>query len=182
LPGLEPRHTEAFFFIKKFGFERFNERLNLCVDLEKISKKTPPKELGNIKIRRATNNDKEELVPISFMPKLYQLSFWPIEIDISFQNKPISTFIALDKNSNKILGWASHSIHFPGSFGPTGVSKNSRGRGIGSLLLNWCLWDLKNCGHTYAKILWVEIDTAYFYSKSIGAYICETYWPMKKRI
>ncbi|MHA1490731.1 MAG: GNAT family N-acetyltransferase [Promethearchaeota archaeon] len=180
LPGLDPRHTEAFFFLKKQGFKKGTERINLCLNIEVIPRETPPLESEGYKIMRATLDDKEELVPLKFMPKIYQLSFWPEEIALSFQNDTITTFIAREPKESKIIGWASHSIHFPGSFGPTGVKKSSRGRGIGSLLLNWCLWDMKQVGVKKATIMWVEGDTIYFYLKSKGARICEFYWTMKK--
>lgn len=180
LPGLDPRHTEAFFFLKKHGFKKIGERINLCVNLENIEK--PPTELNRYKVSRATLNDKNELIPLAFMPKLYQLSFWPEEIEMSLHNESITTFIAREPKNGKIIGWASHSIHFPGSFGPTGVSKSARSKGLGTLLLNWCLWDIKQIGLKQAKILWVEGNTIYFYLKSRGAHICEIFWTMKKRI
>ncbi len=181
LPGLDPRHTEAFFFLKKQGFKKGTERINLCLNMEVIPRETPPLESEGYKIMRATLDDKEELVPLKFMPKIYQLSFWPEEIALSFKNDSITTFIAREPKENKIIGWASHSIHFPGSFGPTGVKKSARGRGIGGLLLNWCLWDMKQGGVKKTTIMWVEGDTIYFYLKSKTARICGFYWIMKKR-
>ena len=182
LPGLDPRHTEAFFFLKKQGFNKGREFIDLCVDLSSVSETQPPSEFNGYKIRRATINDEDELIPLKFMPKLYQFSFWPEEVKLSLQNDPISTFIASEPKREKIAGWASHSVQYPGSFGPTGVKKSERGRGLGSLLLKWCLWDLKNIGLKQCQILWVEEDTVYFYLKSIGARICKTYWLMNKKL
>ncbi len=181
-PGLDPRHTEAYFFLKKHGFKKSEERVNLCVNLDSIPINKPPDELKGFKVSRATFEDKKELVPIQFMSKLYQLSFWPEEIELSFANDPITTFIARDSSNSKIVGWATHTAHFPGSFGPTGVKKSLRGLGIGGILLSWCLWDIKQLGVKKAKILWVEDDTIYFYLKSKSAQICEFFWVMKKKI
>jgi ribosomal protein S18 acetylase RimI-like enzyme len=181
-PGLDPRLTEAFFFLKKHGFKKGIERINLCKSLGDISSERPPSAYKGYRVKRAEKSDEEELVRLSFMPKLYQWSFWPDEIILSFQNSPITTFIVIDLTSEKIIGWASHSIQFPGSFGPTGVKKSERGRGLGKLLLKWCLWDLKtNFDVDQMIINWVQENTTYFYSKSIGAYICGLYWTMKKR-
>ncbi|MHA1282750.1 MAG: GNAT family N-acetyltransferase [Promethearchaeota archaeon] len=181
-PGLDPRHTEAYFFLKKFGFRKGGERVNLCVDLTQLSDDEPLSIHKNFEIKRAELKDKEELVPLKFMPRAYRIGFWPLEVALSFNNDPISTFIARDTKSREIIGWASHSIQFPGSFGPTGVKKSVRGQGLGTILLDWCLWDLKQAGFKKAKILWVVGDTIYFYLKSRGAYICEFFWTMKKRI
>ncbi|MHA1689946.1 MAG: GNAT family N-acetyltransferase [Promethearchaeota archaeon] len=182
LPGLDPRHTEAFFFLRKHGFNRKGERLNLSVELEEFPAEAPPSRMGLIKISRATREDEAELVPLSFMPRMYQVTSWPVEVKMSFQNDPITSFIARDSRTNKIIGWATHSVSFPGSFGPTGVSKKYRGQGVGSVLLKWCLWDLKQKGLKRAIIRWVNLDTAHFYLKSVNAHISELYWPMQRRI
>ena len=181
-PGLDLRLTEAFFFLKKLGFKKKHERINLCVNLETFSYDEPPSEINGYKIRRINDNDRKELIPLHFMPKIYQKSFWPKEVASSFQNSPMSSYIAQDAKDNKILGFATHSVGFPGAFGPTGVNKKIRGLGIGSLLLKWCLWDLKNIGLKQCIIRHVREDTAYFYLKSVGAKICEVYWSMIIRI
>ncbi|MBY9017753.1 MAG: GNAT family N-acetyltransferase [Candidatus Lokiarchaeota archaeon] len=181
-PGLDPRQTEAFFFLKKQGFKKKHERINLCVNLEHFTSVKPPSELKGYKISRIVDEDKKELIPLSFMPAMYQKSFWPKEVASSFQNEPNSTFIAQDVTNDKILGFATHSVGFPGAFGPTGVNKKMRGLGLGSLLLKWCLWDLKQMGLKQCIIRYVREDTAYFYLKSVGARICEIFWTMERRI
>ncbi|MHA1437330.1 MAG: GNAT family N-acetyltransferase [Promethearchaeota archaeon] len=181
LPGLDPRHTEAYFFLKKHGFKKGVERNNLCVDLSNIPSNEPASRINGYKILRASYENREELVSLKFMPKAYQLSFWPEEIELTFQNNPITSFIVKDSN-DKILGWASHSAQFPGSFGPTGVKRSERGNGLGKILLKWCLWDIKQMGLAQAKILWVVGDTVKFYSKTTTARICEFYWTMKRRV
>ncbi|MGV9171529.1 MAG: GNAT family N-acetyltransferase [Promethearchaeia archaeon] len=180
-PGLDPRHTEAFFFLKKHGFKKKGERVNLCIDLNEVSEEKPKSHINGITISRAEPDEEDKIVPIKFMPKHYQLSFWPQEIRLSFRNDPITTIVAKNEQG-EIIGWASHSIHFPKSFGPTGVAKEARGQGLGTLLLDWCLWDIKRQGFEEAKIMWVVGDTIYFYLKSRGAHICEFFWPMQKRI
>ena len=181
-PGLDPRHTRAFFFLKKLGFRKGSERVNLSVDLTSISEEKLPNQKDEFMIERAREEDIENLAPLVFMDKKYRLSYWPQEIRLSFTNSPISTFIARDTKNNKIVGWATHSVGFPGCFGPTGVSRKVRGRGLGGLLLKWCLWDLKNQGNNECIIRWVGENTTYFYLKSVGARIGQIYWTMKKRI
>jgi len=180
LPGLDPRHTEALFFLKKHGFKKGTERVNLCVNLDDIPEKQPKTELEGFKVSRATPDDNKEL--FSYVKKHHGFGFWPEEVDLTFQNDPITTFIIRDNKTGKIEGWASHTVHFPGSFGPTGVSKKFRGKGLGALLLNWCLWDIKQLELKIAKIMWVTGNTVYFYLKSKNAHICEFFWIMKKRI
>ena len=119
----------------------------------------------------------------SGIDKKYRWSSWPIEIRMSFMNKPISTFVARDQTkNNQIIGWATYSVGFPGCFGPTGVSKKMRGQGLGTILLKWCLWDLKNQGINRCTIRYVSENTIYFYLKSVGARIGPIYWTVSKRI
>ncbi len=181
-PGLDPRHTEALFFLKKHGFQKGMERINLCVDLTNISEIQPLNIINGFEISRALPSDREELASLKFMPKGYRLGFWPEEIILSFKNDPITTFIAKENQTGKIIGWASHSVSFPGTFGPTGVKSGLQGQGIGGLLLKWCLWDLKQIGVKKCVIRWVSGNTPYFYLKSNGAHICEFYWTMRKII
>jgi predicted N-acetyltransferase YhbS len=181
-PGLDPRHTQAFFFLKKLGFRKGSERVNLSVDLTSMSEEKLPNQKEEFMIERAQENDIESLAPLEFMEKKYRMFYWPQEVRLSFTNSPISTFIARDTKNNKIVGWATHSVGFPGCFGPTGVSKKVRGNGLGGLLLKWCLRDLKNQGINECIIRWVGENTTYFYLKSVGARIGQIYWTMKKRI
>jgi mycothiol synthase len=180
-PGLDPRQTEALFFLKKHGFKKGKEKINLCINLETIMEEQPPSEVNGYLISRATLEDEEELVSLRFMPKLYRLGPWSNEIALSFQHQPVTTFIARDPKTRKILGWATHSVGFPGAFGPTGIERKNRGIGLGGILLKWCMWDLKQMGLKTCVVRWVRENTAYFYSKIIGARICEFYWEMKKR-
>jgi predicted N-acetyltransferase YhbS len=186
-PGLDPRHTEAYFFLKKHGFKKGYERNNLWIDLEEISEERPPSEFRGYKLSRATHEEKDEIIPLRFMSKIYQWGFWPDETELTFRNTPITTFIARNSN-NEVIGWASHNTLFCGgkqkesNFGPTGVKKSERGKGLGTVLLDWCLWDMKQMGLKQATIMWVTGKTVYFYLKSRGAHICEFYWPMKRKV
>jgi ribosomal protein S18 acetylase RimI-like enzyme len=181
-PGLSPKLTPALLFLKSLGFKKYEERINLKVDLNSLETYVLPKKLNTVEISRATLEDKEELISLKFMPWKYRMIFWADEIKSSFQNRPITTFVAKEKEENKIIGWATHSVSFPGSFGPTGVSKKYRKKGIGKLLLKWCVWDLKQSKVNPMIIRWIDKKTLSFYSKSIGAKVSEIYWALKRRI
>ncbi len=183
LPGLDPRHTEAYFFLRKLGFKKnFFERFrtDLEVDKRDFPKEEPLKEIKGYKISRALQKDKEETV--AFIKKYFGKGTWPEETLISFENDPSTTFIVRDINNYKLVGFATHSAQHPGSFGPTGVLRNLRGKGIGGLLLKWCLWDIKQMGIDKCIIKWVAGRTKYFYLKSAKARIFQIFWPMSRRI
>jgi GNAT superfamily N-acetyltransferase/N-acetylglutamate synthase-like GNAT family acetyltransferase len=174
-PGLDPRYTPAYFFLKTNGFKHYGERQNLGFAISDDMQE-PHRECNGMTITRATHEDLDATV--QFVGKTFT-GFWSEEIQLAFKNDPVSAFIAKD-SSGKIVGFAGHSIQFPGSFGPTGVLKTLRGKGLGGVLLKWCAHDLKNAGMNKMIIMWVEGDTMKFYSKSIGARVDQVFWTMQK--
>jgi GNAT superfamily N-acetyltransferase len=177
-PGLDPRYTPAVYFLEKNGFvKKPGERQNLIFPIPD-GYPTPPETIGEYSIARAT---KDEMEPLKAHILATSDGVWHQEATFSFQNDPISTFIARDREG-AIIGWACHSIGFPGSFGPTEVQHNLRGKGLGGALLRWCAWDIKQAGLDEMVIRWVDGDTVKFYSKAIGAHIGQFFWCMRKRL
>ncbi len=181
-PGVDVRHTPALYFLKSNKFNKRHERINLSVDLTSPSLAQPPEiRRGNYIFSRATVQDKGEL--IAFVQKHFGIGFWPQETALVFDNEPVTNFIARDATTSKLLGWASHSCNFSGSFGPTGVLKDLRGRGIGGVLLQWCMHDLKTTFKQKEMIIrWVTGNTVKFYSKAVDAYISQVFWVMRRHI
>jgi GNAT superfamily N-acetyltransferase len=177
-PGVDLRHTSLIYFLKKHGFKQFSNRYNLIFDLHNLTIQ-PSIEKKGYNFERITPENFEDL--FNFVHQHFSLGAWPEETKLSYKINPPSTFVA--KNSaNKIVGWASHSIDFPGTFGPTGVLKTLRGIGIGGELLKWCMWDMKQSGLKECVIRWVMGDTIKFYSKTLGAYIGQVFYTMAKRL
>jgi GNAT superfamily N-acetyltransferase len=177
-PGVDLRHTSLVFFFKKHGFRQFSYHHNLLYDVSQITY-TPKTEINGYTISRLTPAEFDSLT--AFVKKEFGLGAWPAETSLSYPMNPIPTFIAKD-NNGKIMGWASHSIDFPGTFGPTGVLKSLRGKGVGGELLKWCMYDMKHQGVKECVIRWVVGDTVKFYSKTLGAYIGQVFFPMAKRL
>ncbi|HOJ94734.1 MAG TPA: GNAT family N-acetyltransferase [Fervidobacterium nodosum] len=93
---------------------------------------------------------------------------WASETDMTFSNKPISSFIAIDTNKeNKIIGFACYDATVRGFFGPTGVDPDYRGKGIGTALLLACLYDMFNVGYAYAVI--GDAGPVDYYKKTVDA-------------
>lgn len=100
-----------------------------------------------IKIRRAIPPEKHRVlnwIENNFYPE------WRSEADVAFGKSPVGIFIAYQEK--KILGFACYDTTAKGFFGPTGVSENARGKGIGTVLLLKSLAALKECGYFYAII------------------------------
>ncbi len=180
--GVDVRHTPALFFFKTNKFHKWGQRINLSVDLTSPDLAQPPEtRRGNYVYSRATAQDKAEL--IAFVQKHHGIGSWPLETEMVFENDPITNFIARDATTGMLVGWATHSCSFIGSFGPTGVLKDLRGQGIGGVLLRWCMHDLKTTFKQNTMIIrWVTGNTVKFYSKAVGAYISQVFWVMGRRV
>ncbi len=177
-PGVDIRNTSLYFFLKKHGFKSHRAIFNLTVSLNAIDKKPVRNKHGYIYERVQPKDFKKTF---EFVKQHFPNNTWADEVNFSFKLQPPSTFIAKDEN-NEIVGWATHSQFFPGSFGPTGVNELLRGKGIGTELFLWCLWDIKQKGLDRCEIMWVEGNTVKFYSKTFGAYISPIFYPMYKKI
>jgi len=177
-PGVDLRHTSLFFFLQKHNFRTKKMRHNLRVNLESLEIK-PKNRHGDYSFERINENDFQSL--FNFVKKTFPEGVWAEEVALSFKLDPPTSFIAKDAQ-DKIIGWASHSHLFPGSFGPTGVLLSYRGKGIGSELLKWALWDMKQSDISEASIMWVVGDTVKYYSKVVGAYIFPVFVPMIKKL
>jgi N-acetylglutamate synthase-like GNAT family acetyltransferase len=178
LPGLDLRHTDLFFFLKRNWFKPKDLRQSLTVPLKNLALE-PKSEKKGIFFERIQQKDFNKLV--NFVEEYFGLSPWPDEVKLALNNDPPTIFIGKSQN-NKIIGWATHSVQYPSSFGPIGVLISQQGNGIGTELLKWCLWDIKKRGFDTCHIMWVGGRTAKFYSKTIDAYIFPVYYDMVKKL
>ncbi len=124
-----------------------------------------------IEIKRPLALDKNRV--ISYVREHFYEN-WANECDVAFSRIPISCFIAV--KDEEIVGFSAYDVTYRGFFGPTGVSKEYRGKGLGKVLLLKSLLAMKEIGYGYAIIGWV--DTAKnFYEKVVGAIPIEDSFP-----
>ena len=84
---------------------------------------------------------------------------------MGFSHQPIDVWVATDASG--LLGFACGDVTARGFFGPTGVLKTARGRGIGEALLFRTLEDLRDRGFAYAVI--GDPGPVDFYKKKLDA-------------
>jgi GNAT superfamily N-acetyltransferase len=104
---------------------------------------------------------------------------WRFEAGRAFDNDPATMFYAeVDGN---IAGFAAHDANNRGLgfFGPTGVARIHRGRGLGGRLLNASLTDLRRLGYQQAIIPWT--DAIDFYRKACGAELAHRFVTLSQR-
>lgn len=75
---------------------------------------------------------------------------WADECSVAFSHQPVSCFIATEKGT--ILGFACYESTCKDFFGPIGIAKHARRRGIGKALLLSCLHAMAASGYAYAII------------------------------
>lgn len=90
---------------------------------------------------------------------------WQSEVEVALTRQPVACFIAT--KDKKILGFACFDTTQRGFFGPTGVSEDARGLGLGKALLMKALEALREIGYAYAII--GGVGPREFYEKACGA-------------
>ncbi len=124
-----------------------------------------------ILIKRALPLDKGKI--LEYVKDTFSVG-WASECDVSFSNKPVSCYVAV--KDKEIIGFACYEATAKGFFGPTGVTANFRGKGLGKALLFKCLHSMKEEGYAYAIIGWVD-DALEFYKKTVNAQEIEDSFP-----
>lgn len=96
---------------------------------------------------------------------------WVGECTAALANNPPSCFIAIQHG--EIIGFACYNATGKGFFGPTGVLRESRGKGVGTALLLDSLLAMWNEGYGYAIIGWPAPDAVGFYERTVHAQLIE---------
>ena len=167
-PGvlMENEGTRAFF--RRRGFKEAQSTWNLEVELEGISPEA-----------EATRPSHADAVRVlSFVEREFG-RIWRFEAAKAFEREVPPAFITEERG--EITGFAVHDVNNRGLgfFGPTGVSKSMRGKGVGCRLLMSSLADMRRMGYARAVIPWT--DAREFYRKSCGAVPAHRFVTMQRR-
>jgi GNAT superfamily N-acetyltransferase len=154
-PGVlaEDEGARAFFLAR--GFDETATTWNLHVDLG------PFVEEG---VRRPSHEEAGRV--LEFVEREFG-RIWRFEAAKAFERELPPAYIA--EEGGELTGFAVHDVNNRGLgwFGPTGVAKSMRGRGVGGRLLLASLADLQRLGYARAIIPWT--DALEFYRKVCGA-------------
>lgn len=90
---------------------------------------------------------------------------WVSEVEVAMARQPVCCHIAT--RDSAVIGFACHDTTMRGYFGPTGVSEEARGLGVGKALLFKSLEALRELGFAYAVI--GGVGPREFYEKACGA-------------
>lgn len=92
---------------------------------------------------------------------------WSAECEAALAHHPPTCFIAVHRR--RVIGFACYDATAKGFFGPTGVLREWRGRGVGTALLLASLLAMWDDGYGYAAIGWPAADAIPFYERTVGA-------------
>ena len=114
--------------------------------------------------RRPTHDEAERV--LAFVEREFG-RIWRFEAAKAFEDETPRMFVTEDEG--EVTGFAVHDVNNRGLgfFGPTGVLRSVRGRGLGCALLLASLADLHRLGYERAVIPWT--DAIDFYRKCSGA-------------
>lgn len=167
MPGVPMNDDGTRAFFRARSFLETQSTWNLEVGLDAISPE------GDA--TRPTHADADRV--LSFVEREFG-RIWRFEAAKAFECEVPPCFIAED--AGEIAGFAVHDVNNRGLgfFGPTGVAKAMRGKGVGCRLLLASLADLRRLGYAHAVIPWT--DALEFYRKCCGAAAAHRFVAMQK--
>ncbi|HEX2833362.1 MAG TPA: GNAT family N-acetyltransferase [Thermoanaerobaculia bacterium] len=156
-PGVPLDHAAARTFFPARGYLENRWTWNLGAELSSLA---PP--MGDV--RRPKHEESDRV--LAFIEREFG-AIWRFEASKAFEREqPVAV---ISEENGEITGFAVHDVNNRGLgfFGPTGVAKSMRGRGIGGALLLASLHDMRRLGFDRAVIPWT--DALAFYEKVCGA-------------
>lgn len=158
-PGVAASDTATIEFFTHRGYNEIARTQNLVAGVERG-------EWGAAV--RATQATRDRV--LHFIEKEFG-RIWRFEASHSFANDP-ATLVYLEADG-EIAGFAAHEANNRGLgfFGPTGVARAQRGKGLGASLLRASLADLHRLGYERVIIPWT--DAIDFYRKTCGATVSD---------
>jgi GNAT superfamily N-acetyltransferase len=153
-PGVVMTDTPTIDFFTKRGFRETANTYNLDVELGVGSGG------WGVGVKRVSSESRDGV--LAFIEREFG-RIWRFEVANAGDNL---FYAEVDGN---IAGFAAHDANNRGLgfFGPTGVARAHRGRGLGAALLRASLTDLRRLGYERAIIPWT--DALDFYRKACGA-------------
>jgi GNAT superfamily N-acetyltransferase len=157
-PGVAVSDTTTVEFFNRRGYREIARTQNLLTTNLPID--IPPG------ILRVTQTSRE--VVLAFIEREFG-RIWRFEASNAGEN----LFYA--EVDGETAGFAAHDGNNRGLgfFGPTGVARRHRGRGLGARLLQASLADLRRLGHDRVVIPWT--DAIVFYEKACGATVADRF-------
>lgn len=128
-------------------------------DLPATAASTAALATEGVTVRRAMVHESDLVV--QWVGSRFAARGWPAECRVAFARQPVACFIAVQ--GHRPVGFCCAEVTARGMVGPIGVDPDSRGRGIGRLMLLRVLHDLRSLGYAYAVI--GQVGAAGFFAR-----------------
>lgn len=176
-PGVDQRYQAALPFFTSHGYSRIGESVNMTVSLDgnaELEGREPAQPSGGRRLKRATPQDRSAVLELLHE----EWPAWEHEVLGALQNSPPTLFLVWE--DSRVIGFSAFECNNRGTgwFGPMGVAPAARGLGLGHLLLQRCLQEMKRLGFSRAIIPWV--GPTEFYAQSVGAVIDRRFFRYQK--
>ncbi|MEM0309126.1 MAG: GNAT family N-acetyltransferase [Thermofilaceae archaeon] len=192
-PGVDPdRYAWLLELLERHGFVRLYEALSmdaqlwpdytLPAEIEELEKKL---EGEGVEVRPLETRDIYPL--LRFLERSFPADWYRHALEL-LQSGCEKGQILVAVKGDEVVGycqyWHSEDYHWrkPGAhFGPFGVREDMRGKGIGTVLLARCLWEMRRRGIHNAFVLWTDEQAARLYSR-FGFKVTRRYFIMRRVI
>lgn len=169
--GIPEDRNEVITFFGNRGFEEITRTTDMVANIREALRPDP---VPRIAVERVESFDEplEEFLVTGFGNSIA----WEIGHGL-LGNRSV---VRVARSESAIVGFTACEINNAGlgTFGPQGVTPAARGQGIGTLLLRHSLRDLREMGHTAARIPWVS--STEYYEKACGAVVAGEYVVMRR--
>jgi GNAT superfamily N-acetyltransferase len=135
-------------------------------DLPALDAAIAHQQAQGIEIRRVLAPEKQTVVK---WVNRHWGEVWASECDVAFARQPVACILAT--HQDRIIGFACYEATCRNFFGPMGVRKAARGKGVGRTLVLAGLHAMRAQGYGYAIIGGVGPED--FYAKTVGAVLIE---------
>lgn len=179
-PGIDQDAVDAIGFFESRGYRSFSTVHDMRCELYEADLSTTDDESRlagrGVVVRRATAAD---MASLTRAVREYWGGWLP-EVRIAMSHDPPAVHVAAV--ASEVVAFSAHSSNNQsiGWFGPMGTVPESRGIGVGTVLLRRCLRDLRDYGFAQAVIPWVGPVT--FYERAVGARVERTYLRFEKTL
>ncbi|MFC4803229.1 GNAT family N-acetyltransferase [Neobacillus sp. GCM10023253] len=189
LPGIdEDSYSEGYAFLLNQGFEK--QYSPVAMDRSLVGY-IPSEAVMDLKKRReqegysfATAQDKDLYEVIKFANTQFNPDWGRAIREGVLQGLPLNR-ILVARNGSKLVGFCIYGGYegIPDRFGPFGVHPDEQGNGLGKILLQDCLKNMRSEGLHGAWFLWTgEKSSAGYLYKKTGFEVTRRFHVMKKTI
>lgn len=185
-PGIDKRYQKAIAFFEKKGYIYRNDSVSMKKDLwdYQMSQtyRDQMKLLEERNIRFVSYQDRYMLELLNFLLKNFGAGWKYNALNAMKNDEAQDTILLAVNQEDHIIGFCMRKIDGHDSrFGPFGVSEELRSQGIGGVLFEYMMQQMKQKAIYHLYFLWTDGAAQRFYQRH-GVEVCRTYQLYRKEV